>query len=325
MRTILLLCVCFGLCASISWGSKKVTAYYQQASQSSLNQLEHLAENFCVNDHEDCEEFVKEEGECERNANFMHTNCRAACGVCDDLSRSQIDGYVDVLLYGLRNTLSGLMHHVANDVAIAVRKELGRAVWTSKQAAEGHAVKNMADILTKAVTVIRAAVPYVATEVSIPPPPRGVNVIITSTVPLPNANNLQIPRVGFGTWNLEGQEGEDAIVEALKIGYRHIDTAQGYYNEEIVGNAIKKSGVPRGAIFLATKLSFEDDCTGARIRSVVMSQLTKLQTDYIDLYMFHSPHGTKENRVETWRELEKMVLTLITRIALTTLTLTHAV
>lgn len=65
---------------------------------------------------------------------------------------------------------------------------------------------------------------------------------------------VKIPVIGFGTWDIRGKEGENAVLSALSLGYRHIDTAEFYDNEEQVGLAIRKSGVPRGDIFLTTQV-----------------------------------------------------------------------
>jgi len=121
---------------------------------------------------------------------------------------------------------------------------------------------------------------------------------------------VHMPTVGFGTWMLSGQECYDAVLAALRAGYRHIDTAQAYGNEEQVGLAIADSGVPRSEIFLATKLSFEDDVRGGpeRVRAVVEDQLSQLGTDYLDLYMFHGTFGMHEYVLEAWHVLEELHL-----------------
>ncbi len=109
-----------------------------------------------------------------------------------------------------------------------------------------------------------------------------------------------MPMLGFGTYKTSGDECEASVIDALEVGYRLIDTAEIYANEEFVGNAIAKSGVPREDLFLTTKVnfrSFED------ARPIVEASLKKLRTDYIDLVLLHWPFG---NYYAAWRELEKL-------------------
>ncbi len=111
--------------------------------------------------------------------------------------------------------------------------------------------------------------------------------ILDETFQLNNGN--QIPKVVFGTWRLkDGDEAYQAVAAALKIGYRHIDTAFHYFNEPSVGQAIKDSGIKREDIFLTTKLPAEiknhDD-----ILKNFQESLDRLQTDYVDLYLIHAP------------------------------------
>ncbi|MEN3186218.1 MAG: aldo/keto reductase [Atribacterota bacterium] len=98
----------------------------------------------------------------------------------------------------------------------------------------------------------------------------------------------KIPVIGFGTWDIRGEVGEKAVLSALSLGYRHIDTAEFYDNEERIGSAIRKSGVPREEIFLTTKvwythLRWED------VKKSCEESLRKLKTDYVDLYLIHWP------------------------------------
>lgn len=98
----------------------------------------------------------------------------------------------------------------------------------------------------------------------------------------------KIPVIGFGTWDIRGKEGEKAVLSALSLGYRHIDTAEFYDNEEQVGLAIRKSGVPRGDIFLTTKVWYTH-LRREDVRKSCEESLRKLQTDYVDLYLIHWP------------------------------------
>ncbi len=111
----------------------------------------------------------------------------------------------------------------------------------------------------------------------------------------------EIPVLGLGTWQLTGKQGHDAVTAALEIGYRHIDTATAYGNEEQVGAAIRESGIPRSEIFVTTKLPPE---RAQQARRVLDESLRKLDTEYVDLWLIHWPvNGTASP--QTWQELLK--------------------
>lgn len=101
-------------------------------------------------------------------------------------------------------------------------------------------------------------------------------------------NGVEMPMLGYGVYQVTKDECERCVLDALKVGYRSIDTAQSYFNEEEVGNALVKSGIPREEIFLTTKVWIEhygyDEC-----RASVLESLRKLKTDYLDLCLLHQP------------------------------------
>lgn len=126
-------------------------------------------------------------------------------------------------------------------------------------------------------------------------------------------NGVQIPCVGFGTWQVpDGDDAVRSVKEALRAGYRHIDTAAIYRNEESVGEAIRSSGVPRDEIFVTTKLWN----TNRSYKQVLMAcdfSLSRLGLDYLDLYLIHWPankaRGGKSGEqcnLETWGAMEKL-------------------
>ena len=126
------------------------------------------------------------------------------------------------------------------------------------------------------------------------------------------SNNVSIPELGFGTWQTpNGDVAVSAVKKALEVGYRHIDTAQGYKNEDSVGQAIKESGIPREEIFLTTKLWNENHSYDLVLSSFEES-LKKLQTDYIDLFLIHWPNPVKfrdnwqSANAETWGAREEL-------------------
>ncbi|KAG0336869.1 hypothetical protein BG000_006063 [Podila horticola] len=121
------------------------------------------------------------------------------------------------------------------------------------------------------------------------------------------SNGAKIPLLGYGTYLLEpGTQTEDAVLWALNAGYRHIDTATFYRNEASVGNAIRRSGIPREEIFVTTKLFNNDHGYDKAIAAANLS-LQKLDVGYIDLYLIHSPKPGPELRAESWKALETLV------------------
>jgi len=104
-----------------------------------------------------------------------------------------------------------------------------------------------------------------------------------------NANGATIPALGFGTFRMPGKEVLEVVPEAIKLGFRHIDTAQIYGNEAEVGQAIRKSGVARGDIFLTTKV-WVDKFRHADFVKSVDESLSKLRTDHVDLLLLHWPN-----------------------------------
>ncbi|MEV4754638.1 aldo/keto reductase [Micromonospora sp. NPDC049559] len=116
------------------------------------------------------------------------------------------------------------------------------------------------------------------------------------TVPLPGETT--IPLVGFGTWQATGNEGYESVRHALEVGYRHLDTATAYGNEQEVGRAIRDSGVPREEIFITTKLPPN---RAGNERPTLEASLSALGTDYLDLWLIHWPPSDGLG-LDTWRE-----------------------
>ena len=114
------------------------------------------------------------------------------------------------------------------------------------------------------------------------------------------SNGVQMTILGYGVYQVTKDECERCVSDALRAGYRHIDTAQSYFNDEEVGNAIQKSGIPREELFITTKVWVEhygyDAC-----RASVLESLHKLKTDYIDLMLLHQPFS---DYYGAWHALE---------------------
>jgi 2,5-diketo-D-gluconate reductase B len=98
----------------------------------------------------------------------------------------------------------------------------------------------------------------------------------------------RVPALGFGTWQLSGDEAREGTLHALEIGYRQIDTAQAYGNEKEVGEAIRASGVPREDVFLTTKI-VRDSLAKDKVGPAIDASLKRLDSDYIDLLLIHWP------------------------------------
>ncbi len=118
-------------------------------------------------------------------------------------------------------------------------------------------------------------------------------------------NNVQIPQLGFGVFQVPPQDAERVVSTALETGYRSIDTAAAYQNEEGVGRAIASSGLPRDEIFVATKLWNANHGYDQALRAFDAST-QRLGLDTVDLYLIHWPVPTADRYVETWKALEKL-------------------
>ena len=116
------------------------------------------------------------------------------------------------------------------------------------------------------------------------------------------SNGVKMPMLGFGVYQIETKDTERCVLDAIKAGYRSIDTAQAYFNEEGVGSALKKSGVRRDELFITSKVWIEhygyDAC-----RESVLTSLAKLQLDHIDLMLLHQPFN---DYYGAWRALEDL-------------------
>lgn len=114
-------------------------------------------------------------------------------------------------------------------------------------------------------------------------------------------NGVEVPLLGYGVFLVSPDQCERCVSEALEVGYRHIDTAQAYYNEEGVGQAISKSGIDRNELFITTKVWISNAGEAKAARSIDES-LRKLHTDYIDLLLIHQAYG---DIYGSWRAMEK--------------------
>lgn len=116
------------------------------------------------------------------------------------------------------------------------------------------------------------------------------------------ANNIEMPLLGFGVYQVPAEETERVVLNALEAGYRHIDTAAAYFNETEVGNALRSSGLKREEIFLTTKL-WLNSASYEGAKAQFERSLNRLQTDYLDLYLIHQPYGDVHG---AWRAMEEL-------------------
>jgi len=119
-------------------------------------------------------------------------------------------------------------------------------------------------------------------------------------------NGIEIPQLGYGVFRIPNAETQQAVTRALEIGYRHIDTAAIYGNEEGVGRAIAGSGVPREELFVTTKLWNEKQGYESTFEAFETS-LQKLGLDHVDLYLIHWPIPARDRFVDSWKAFEKLL------------------
>lgn len=115
-------------------------------------------------------------------------------------------------------------------------------------------------------------------------------------------NGVEMPILGFGVFQIPDNETEKAVADAIETGYRLIDTAASYRNEKAVGNAIKKSGIPREDLFITTKL-WVQDAGYEKTKAAFQKSLDLLQLDYLDLYLIHQPFGDVYG---SWKAMQEL-------------------
>ena len=120
-------------------------------------------------------------------------------------------------------------------------------------------------------------------------------------------NGIEMPILGFGVFQIPENQTAKAVSEALEVGYRLLDTATSYRNEKMVGNAIKKSNIPREEIFVTTKV-WVQDAGYDKTKTAFEKSLELLQLDYLDLYLIHQPYG---DIFGSWKAMTELYLSLI--------------
>jgi 2,5-diketo-D-gluconate reductase A len=128
---------------------------------------------------------------------------------------------------------------------------------------------------------------------------------VTDVSPIVLNNGVEMPRLGFGVWQVPAEATRAAVTEALRVGYRSIDTAAAYRNEAGVGQAIADSGISREELFVTTKLWNNDQGYDSTLRAFDKSVLA-LGLDHVDLYLIHWPLPARDAYIDTWRAFEKL-------------------
>jgi 2,5-diketo-D-gluconate reductase A len=128
---------------------------------------------------------------------------------------------------------------------------------------------------------------------------------VTEAPALTLHDGVEMPQLGFGTWQIPAEETQEKVEEALAVGYRHVDTAAIYGNEDGVGAAVAATGVRREDVFVTTKLWNSDQGYDAAMRGFDKS-LERLGTGHVDLYLIHWPMPSKDLFLDTWRAFERI-------------------
>jgi 2,5-diketo-D-gluconate reductase A len=140
-----------------------------------------------------------------------------------------------------------------------------------------------------------------------------MTAVPSTAVPSLTLNSgAEIPQLGFGVFQVDPSETKRVVLDALEVGYRHIDTAAGYSNEEAVGAAIAESGIPRDELYITTKQRPGDQAK-TRSRDALESSLSKLGLESVDLYLIHWPTPARGLYVESWLALEQFAAEGLTR------------
>jgi 2,5-diketo-D-gluconate reductase A len=128
---------------------------------------------------------------------------------------------------------------------------------------------------------------------------------VTATPIIRLNDGTEIPQLGFGVWRVPNEDSIPAVAKALAVGYRHIDTAALYRNEQGVGEAVRASGVPREEIFVTTKV-WPSDYGREAAPAAFEASLRRLDLEYVDLLLLHWPAPGRDLYVETWQALERL-------------------
>lgn len=118
-------------------------------------------------------------------------------------------------------------------------------------------------------------------------------------------NGVEIPQIGLGVWQVDEGQTQEVVEQALEVGYRHIDTAAAYGNEEGVGAALRAVGLPREEVFITTKLRNGEQGFESALKAYDDS-LERMKLDWADMYLIHWPTPARDLYVETWRAFEKL-------------------
>jgi diketogulonate reductase-like aldo/keto reductase len=128
---------------------------------------------------------------------------------------------------------------------------------------------------------------------------------LQDAIPIPTHPPLKIPRLGFGVYRSPPSQCVSSVLSALSTGYRHIDTAQFYGNEEQVGEAVRRSGLPRSDVFVTTKILKAQGSVEKTLEKL-RGSVRRIGLGWVDLFLIHTPSGGRESRREMWEALERL-------------------
>jgi len=299
----------------------------------------------CVDSHTSCEAWSRS-GECSKNPGFMASSCRRSCGKCalsgeDALKAREICHLAARNLLGLHHSLltggqladdSSMSKPPASLVHARVRELMVESLNLLERCGSDHADPNAAFI--ELAAAIQASVDATCgagaagtgageePECAPPPSQEDLDAIAAAAAArlsgmkvdthfamlrgLDGQLNVKMPLIGLGTWLTTGIDCEKLVTDGLKAGLRAIDTSENYLNADAIGRAIAASNVPRGELFLASKLSHANSYSTQGARESLQAQLDALGTDYLDLFMLHSVGPSTAARREAWREMRAM-------------------
>ncbi|GAB5371648.1 hypothetical protein AAMO2058_001598000 [Amorphochlora amoebiformis] len=272
-------------------------------ARGALNQFDEGLQ--CRDLRQECGTWARE-GECSNNPRFMLETCRVSCNSCQMEPGDAIKIAESALL-----ALRSLTIHFFTANQTAKASQLNEAT--------NAIIRRYSQMVPNPRAYLQNIHRMIVSELQVLPEDTmstfKTTIIRDNVIPpgkLEDAmyvlsNDVGMPLVGFGTWQLQGEICYKSVLEALKAGYRHVDTAQGYYNEIEVGRAIKDSGIPREDIFVSTKLSIQKDYEAGRVEAALKKQLKELDLDYVDLYMIHGPvHSNPAINDIAWKQIEEI-------------------
>lgn len=283
-------------------------------TRSAIGQL--TSELACNDADERCALWAAQ-GECTANPGYMGQSCRRACLQCEDMPVAVFKELLEVVLMGLRSLWMGVSGSSWAQSRKGFEARMGNATSAvlsrfssrSRVPSPSKYVANALEFLLTEYGAVSEELQSKPRQVAVSAP-KGLYAVPQGSLEKAYfvlQNGVRMPLVGFGTWQLSGDECANAVAEALRAGYRHIDTAQGYFNAKAVAEGIRMSGVPRDEVFIVSKVSNYGDYEAGRVRGAIEAEIAALETTYIDLVMLHGRSQYEDHNLIAWRQLEELL------------------